>query len=247
MIKLIDNLDDYDFSSFENDIFFQRIYSDYKSYSSFDDALFYVSVSENTVNAVFSKVNGDVTISLLKEADFYEINEFLSVLGYCVILCEDKYSEHFTGEKTSGNILKITVDEKQGCKAEMLYSENLKDMYSLIENVFSYKSDFMIWFADMSHKIRHKSASLCGIYEDDKLVSAAFSLFETENSAVISSVATLEKYRNNGYATEIVNALLSKNSKKHVYVFTENENIDKWYKKIGFTEHKKWSEIKNVL
>ena len=95
--------------------------------------------------------------------------------------------------------------------------------------------------------IRHNSASLSGIYEDGKLISAAFSLFETENSAVISSVATLESHRNKGYATEIINALLSKNSDKSVYVFTENENIDKWYKKIGFTEHKKWSEIKNVL
>jgi len=247
MIKLIENLNDYDFSSFENDVFFQRICSDYELCSTFNDSLFYVSVRNNNVDAVISKIKGTVTLSLLNETDLAEINEFLSVIGYYVILCDESFSEYFSGEKTSGNILKIAAEKKSICKAEMLYSEKFKDMYDLVENVFYLDVDYMNWFADMSHKIRHNSAALCGIYADNKLVSAAFSLFETEKSAVISSVATSDEYRNKGYATEIVNALLSRNSGKTVYVFTENESVDNWYKKIGFNEHKKWSEIKNVL
>ena len=86
-----------------------------------------------------------------------------------------------------------------------------------------------------------------GIYEDEKLVSGAFSLFETEKSTVISSVVTDENYRCKGYGENIVKSLLNENQNKDVYVFTENDKIKKWYEKMGFVPCKMWSEIENVL
>lgn len=247
MIKLIENFENYDFSFFENDVFFRRIYSDFCTNSMFSDSLFYVSVNENVVDAVIGKVGQVITLSSKECTPFEELNEFFSVIGYSVILCEEKFSSHFEGVKTYGDILKNTKMTECCCKAQLLYTENLKDVFGLLVRIFNLNIDFMDWFADMSHKLRHGTAKCCGIYENNKLVSVALSVFETDNSAVISSVATDERFRKKGYGEKVVKTLLDENKGKDVYVFTENENISKWYEKSGFTGYKKWSEIKNVL
>lgn len=247
MIKLIDNLEIYDCTSFEDDVFFQRILSDFHSSSMLNDSLFYISLNNNTPDAVIGKVGSVITLSSKDNAPLEEIAEFFSVIGYSVILCEEKFSHFFCGEKIHGDVLKIIRDRKTDCKAEVLYSENLKDVYNLLMKTFNIQADFMNWFADMSHKLRHGVAKCCGIYEKGELVSCAFSVFETEKSAVISSVATDKEYRCNGYGKKVVETLLSENMGKHIYVFTEKKDINNWYKNIGFTEYKKWSEIKNVL
>ncbi len=247
MIKLIDNFDFYDFSSFQEDVFFHRIYSDYKSLSAFEDALFYVSVNDEKVDAVISKIGSDVTISADKNAPFDEIYEFLNVIGCSVILCEESFSEPFHGEKTKGKILKIDCNVTNDCKADLLYTENLQDMYKLQKDVFDISFDFPFWFADISHRIRHGAADFCGIYDCDLLICGAFALFKTNKSAVISSLATKESYRRRGYGENVLKRLLNENLSKTVYVFVENEKVENWYKKFGFTEYKQWSEIKNVL
>ncbi len=247
MIKLIENLNEYDVSFFENDVFFQRIKSEYSINSSFKDSLFYVSLNDNCADAFVSKVGGNITLSASDNAPFEELGEFFNVIGYSVILCEEKYSTFFNGEKSCGYVLKSEETVKNDCKAKILHSENLKDIYALVKDVFDIDSEFMFWLADMSHKLRHDVAHACGIYENTRLVSSGFSLFETPDSAVVSSVATDESFRSMGFGGEVVKKLLSVNQGKKVYVFIENEELKSWYEKFGFAEYKKWSEIKNVL
>ncbi len=247
MIKLIDNFEEYDFSSFKKDVFFYRIYSDFKTLSSFEDVLFYVCINDEKIKALISKVGSTVTISCLDDLVCEEINEFVKVIGFSKILCDKSISSCFDGEKTSGNILRFKGECDLICKAKRLYTENLKDMYSLIKENFNVEIDFPEWFVDMSYRLRHNAAKFYGIYEDDILVSGAFSLFETENTAVISSVVTDENYRHKGYGEDVVRTLINENKSKKVYVFTENDKIKKWYEKMGFVPDKMWSEIENVL
>lgn len=247
MIKLIDNFEEYDFSSFEDDVFFGRIYSDYKTMSCFDDALFYVCIEDEQIYGFISKVGSDITISCINDSICKEINEFVKIIGYNKILCDKSISVCFDGEKTSGEILVINSNGNYDCKAKQLYTENLKDMYQLIIKNFSVDIDFSQWFVDMSYRLRHNSAKFYGIYVEDKLVSGAFSLFENEKSAVISSVVTDDNFRCRGYGEDVVKSLLNENQNKDIYVFTENEKIKNWYKKMGFVPCKMWSEIENVL
>ena len=73
---------------------------------------------------------------------------------------------------------------------------------------------------------------------DDKLVSCAVTCAENETTAVITGVATLKKYRRNGFAKKCVIALANelKSENKRVYLITDNEKTKKWYEKMGF-EH----------
>lgn len=247
MIKLAEDLNAYDLSSFEDDVFFQRIYSDFRTMSLFPDVYFYVCEEGNIVNAVISKVGGIITISSKENTDFEEINEFVKVVGFTKILCDKSFSCYFDGIKTSGKILKITSDEEYNEKVSSLNTENLSDMYKLMESVFGVSPDFPEWFADMCRKMRYSSADFCGIYNEKALVSAGFALFITEKSAVISSVATDENFRCKGYGERVVKTLICKNRGKDVFVFTENEKVENWYKNMGFVPCKMWSEIENVL
>lgn len=244
MIKFIDNFSDCSRFPHSDDVFFQRIYSDFRTESVFDDASFYANTVGGNLLAVISKIKGSVTVSADKNADFKEISEFLKVIGYSSILCDKEFSDCFDGAKTCGKILVATPDEKTFCKANELYTENLKDVFNLIVNAFEIQVNFDEWFADMSHKLRHKGARLFGIYSDKSLISAAFSMFETEKSAVISSFATDKEKRCQGYGEMLLKTLLSENQGKNVYVFTENTDVENWYKKFGFTDYKGWSEIK---
>ncbi len=247
MIKLAEDLNAYNLSSFADDVFFQRIYSDFGTMSMFSDVYFYVCEEENNVNAVISKVFGIITISARNDADFEEMNEFVKTIGFTKILCDNSFSSHFDGKKTSGKILKINSDEDYGGKVKDLSAENLSDMYNLVKGVFGVSPDFSQWFTDMCHKMRYGAARLCGIYEGKTLLSAGFSLFITEKSAVISSVATDENFRCRGYGERVVKTLICKNRGKDVYVFTENGKVENWYKNMGFVPCKMWSEIENVL
>lgn len=247
MIKLIENFNEYDTSDFEQDVFFQRIRSEFNVSSSFNDSLFYVSCNDVCIDAFISKVDGNITLSALDNAPFEELSEFFNIIGYSVILCEKKFSHFFHGEECSGSVMKNDVSVQIFHETDVLCSENLRDVYKLVSRTFDTKHDFMFWFADMSHKLRHGAAHVCGIYENSELISCGFSLFETADSAVISSVATEKTFRTKGFGSEVVKRLLSLNEGKSVYVFIENENLKSWYSKLGFAEYKNWSEIKNVL
>ncbi len=246
MIKLLDNFESYDISNF-NDVFFEMICSDYLIFSVFDSALFYICEYDGEVCAVFSKIGGNVTLSANEKAHFDEISEFLDVIGYCKLLCESKYSIHFKGKKSSGSILKCESKESYSCKAKELYSEELKKVYELICRYFSLNMAFDEWFVDVSHKMRHSGARAYGVYCEDKLVSVSFSLFETEKSAVLSSVCTDENFRKSGFGEDVVKKVLRENIGKNVYLFADNRKIEGWYEKIGFGKYKLWSEIENVL
>ena len=247
MIKLINNFSEYDFSAFENDVFFRRIYSDYLTLSMFDNALFYVCEDDNKISAVLSKTGSNITVSCIDDSVCEEVNEFAKIIGFDKILCDKSVSEFFDGVKLSGDILKINNKSDFRCKAKQLYTENLKDMYLLLKDNFDLCIGFPEWFVDMSYRLRHDAAKFYGLYEDNKLVSGAFSLFESENSAIISSVVTDVDYRCQGYGEDVVKSLLCENKNKDVYVFTENCKITKWYEKMGFMPDKMWSEIENVL
>ena len=212
MIKIIDNINEYDASDFENDVFFQRIKAEYNANLTFKDALFYVSFNGTSVDAYISKVGSSVTLSALNGAPFDEINEFLKVIGFSVILCDERYSDFFQGSKTYGYVLGTEGKVFENCEAELLDSENLKDAYGLIKEVFDITDDYMLWLADISHRIRHNVAKFVGIYNNNALVSCGFSLFETLNSAVISSVLTVEIFRSKGLGSNIVKRLLSENT-----------------------------------
>ncbi len=246
MIKLVDSFDEYNFDSFE-DVFFHRIYSDYSAIRQFKDVFFYVCENDGAITGVISKVDGVITMSLRENADFEELNEFVKVIGFTTILCEEKYSCHFDGKKKSGKILKLRIDEVFGSNAELLETYDLKNVYPLLKRVFRKVPDFPGWYVNTCYGMIHNTVISAGVRVDGKIVSVAFALFVTEKIAVLSAVATHPEHRNRGYAMEIVKKILDENRGKEIYLFLENPLLEEYYAKLGFVPYKMWSEIENVV
>lgn len=83
--------------------------------------------------------------------------------------------------------------------------------------------------------------------ESGKIVSTGRIAIETNLSAMIIAVGTIESYRNKGYATAIVAALvndcIAKN--KSTCLFYSDPDAGRLYQHLGFKETHKWIMLKN--
>ena len=89
--------------------------------------------------------------------------------------------------------------------------------------------------------IRENKTTAYGLFLDDNLVSAAYTLIETKDVAVIGGVLTSEEFRNKGFATSVVSSLTENIVKKgkvaSLYVRKDNMPAIHVYEKIGFKEY----------
>lgn len=227
MIELLTYKDESEFLDFCNgSINGAVIYTKFQTYKTgANDALFWFSRNKNgQINAVYSLLDGCFTYEIDNTADKKEIELFISVMGVKQITEHPKY------------ILKFASNDNL-TTAQDITGENLKETFSVIfEDDDNRDSYFPLWYTDMSHKIRHGLIHGKAVFIDNKCVSVAFTSGESKDTAVISAVTTLKKYRKNGYGENVV-VSLANSINKQMFLMTDNENTAQWYKKIGFTSY----------
>ena len=225
MIKLLGNDRETEFLSFCNkSINGAVIFTRYRTYGNCQEAFFWYSEDDNgKINGVYSLMDGIFTYDAEETADEEEILMFASVMGAREITRKGRYTLKFNKSKES-------------CSSEDITGENLRLIFPVIfEDDESRDSFFAAWYTDISHKIRHGLIHGKGVFEDGKCISVALTSGESEDVAVISSVATLKSHRKQGYGEKAV-VSLAEALDKSVYLMTDNEHTAQWYKKIGFTE-----------
>ena len=225
MIKLLENDRKKDFLSFCNrSINGAVIFTRFLTYGNCREALFWYSEDDNgSINGVYSLMDGIFTYDAEKTADEEEILMFASVMGAREITEKGRYTLKFTGNG-------------KHCDADDITGENLRLIFPVIyEDNENRDSFFVDWYTDISHKIRHGFIHGKGVFQDGKCVSVALTSGESDEIAVISSVATLRSHRKLGHGENAVISL-AKSIDKKIYLMTDNEQTAQWYKKIGFTE-----------
>ena len=224
MLKLLTKHESEDFLDFCNRyIEGAVIFTKLKTYGTdSNEALFWLSRNDSgNINAVCSMTDGIFTYCADDTADTEEILMFSKIMGAKEITEKGKY------------ILKF-VSSSKTATAEDITSENLKSVFNVIfENTADAKNFFSQWYTDASHKIRHSLIHGKGIFADGKCVSVALTSGESDTMAVISSVATLEKHRKQGYGENAV-VSLAQSLNKDVYLMTNDLHTAQWYIKIGF-------------
>jgi len=200
------------------------IYTRLKAYGLLSNEAFfwYSENTENKINAVFSMTDGIMLACTDGTADEEEIRIFSQIVGATRV--------------TYGNTrytLKFISSQKK-FTAEDINGENIKDVFDVVfEDDDNRKSYFSRWYTDASHKIRHGLIHGKCIYRDGRCISVALTSGETDSVAVISSVATLSDYRNQGFGEQVVLSL-AQSLNKEVYLLTDNEKTMLWYEKMGF-------------
>lgn len=214
-------------------------------YGEFDDENNYLSIllfyRENVIYYThLSTFNSEYLVFLDKhEHHFMGGKEELMELIYPFLSKYTKQSMYFCSinELNDTSIISGNINELDTEK-------DFEDLYDLLIGIkeFSVQSQTMEQF--VSNKMKGLGMSkTVGFYKDNMLVSTAATTAETTRSAMVVGVATRKRYRNKGYASDLVlylanNFILKKG--KSLSLFYDNPKAGSIYHKIGFVDIGKW-------
>ena len=214
--------------------FMSVINTDFRFASGASDGVYFQEINgEKTL--LFSFRGVTATICRLSEnADTQELSSFLKFQGIKNVLSDFFFEEISLEERA---VLKASPEYEEFSDVIVITPSSRLSNYENVFNLLSRNGSFEAWYPLFSAKINEFFS--CGVYmmEDDVPVSCAVAPFIFGNSGVVAGVFTSESYRNKGYATRCVKALLSELQKKNiedVYLWCEDKHI-KLYENIGFS------------
>ena len=214
--------------------FMSVINTDFRFASGASDGVYFQEINgEKTLLFSFRGVTATIC-RLSEKADTQELSSFLKFQGIKNVLSDFFFEEISLEERA---VLKTSPEYEEFSDVVVITPLSRLSNYENVFNLLSRDGSFETWYPLFSAKI-NKFFS-CGVYmmEAGVPVSCAVAPFIYENSGVIAGVFTNESYRNKGYATRCVKALLSelqKNNIEDVYLWCEDKNI-KLYENIGFS------------
>lgn len=240
MIELIEN--EKQFNGFDvSDIYAVRIFSLLKAYGcSYPFVRFYRQKNDfDEITAVLSVLDRDITVSFCENAEKEEICEFLSVIGYSTVLCDEKLELGSPFE--SGAVMKSNKTiELSMPDVEIDEYPPLFDLYNFIDYGLN---NFEAWYVDINHRIRHGCAKAVTLNIDEEIISSAIFSSIYKNNAVLSGVQTNPEYRKNGCASLLVSNMCA-DFGGTVYLMRESGRNESFYKKLGFINTGKWRMYK---
>ena len=185
--------------------------------------------------------------------DETELKDFVSMLSPEMIMSDSEYSFSQNYACVSGEIMvcKKTLPlavENHKIHRSLSDMSYLRKVYDLLCRTYDGISpdSFEDYFIDMSHKIRHASAEIYSIYEENKPISTAAVTALSDTSAVIGCVATDYESRNKGCASALVQYITEKHLRHGREVYLQRERHIDLYEKIGYVVSGTWYEYRFV-
>jgi ribosomal protein S18 acetylase RimI-like enzyme len=175
----------------------------------------FFSAWHQNYNTVLARLESSFFICAGEGADFEEIAFFLDFNPYfhrltgktqtvedisaCLSHNHKKYrSDFLAGEKNlTGTDDRFEIDA----------APSLEDVYKVISAAQTKDftvGDFVPWYVDISHRIRHDCARAYLLKADNIPVSTCIISAESDFAGFISGVATIPQYRSRGFAASVV-------------------------------------------
>ncbi len=203
------------------------------------------------LNFWYQKIGEDVTATLCKfeetifltasaSADFTELKEFISVIGFKNLQTE---KNTLTSLGLKGQDFICLAKEGSGQKSVPDKNININLAYNILfadQEESIAKIDFEGFYVDFSHRLRHGTAS-CEVLDDSATATASHI---TKNTAIISGVAVKKEKRRSGVGSLVLKNLLKKLGCCKVYVAC-NEQTANFYIKNGFKPETYISEYRS--
>ena len=148
-------------------------------------------------------------------------------------------------EQWQGEVGEILHFEGDCTKAMDVVCTNprLPDVHALLSETFPGISPLNYWYPDASHRLRHECCHIGCILHDDKVVSTAMTVAETDTAAIIGQVATHTAFRRQGLAGKCIKSVISQCEGKQLYILPMHEAAAKLYHDLGFAVCGTWAEI----
>lgn len=240
MVKLIEEINSLDF--LPADPYAARITAlalTYGTKHSF--AMFWVQEINKIPVAAVCRVDGNMTVCSLDNADYEELSAFINAVGFLTLTGDADVIKNlgFEISKTS-----FTVEYKGG--AALGDTPKVRDcdkrkIYDLLCSCGFELGDYGSFLADVCAKINNGTASLSAIMNGDEPGACAFALFEGTKSVLLGAVATNPSARGKGFASELVGSLAEEKSDKKVFLFCREDSLADFYAKIGFEKVGCWA------
>lgn len=247
MLKLAEEKELFDFC--RRDAFGTKIVGYLKTYSADSAAVrFWVQRNdEDIITAAVCRAYDSVVMSAEPDADFEELWQFLKIIGFSTLSCEESVCQKLGLSPTrSGNIVRFEhlLKPLRG-EAQMPRYPDLRDVYSLlVSSGFDRLGGRDEWIADVSRRMNRNTAQWSVIYSGKTLAACACALFVADSAAFLGCVAARENMRGRGFGGEAVLTLAERYSSdgRRVELFCKDGSIVEFYKKSGFAPVGRWAE-----
>lgn len=228
------------FSFLPKDAYAARIQALFKTYGTrYSFAQFWIQAN----TAAVSRVDGVMTVCCDSQADFEELRAFIQAVGFETLVCSyDTCVKLGYTPFASSYIVKYTADSSEKSEGSV---PDLKQVYSLLCTCGFSMGDYNSFLADFAARLNKGTAKISAIVSDS-VDACASALFIGEKSVLLGAVATNPEKRGQGLASKLVSALAAemKGKKKEVFLFCREDGLLDFYKKIGFVDCGKWTEVK---
>lgn len=197
---------------------------------------FWLSTDESgTINAVISRLESTVTVCA-KDGINDEVRLFVKMLPSIE-----------TAELPQGDemlIMKLENCEKSASEGVRI-NDGIYSIYRILcaESEEFSNAEIGAVYVDIHRRIRCGVMNTALVCDENNNPCACAVASLSEDSALISSVTCLKKYRANGYATKAIKALISSFEREHIFLFCEKK-MESFYRKSGFSVCGTFSELR---
>ncbi len=142
---------------------------------------------------------------------------------------------------------KIRTGKEQILKLDSSHSQNIVDLYKLIEEFAKPYIEHEEEKLTQTRENYEKGCDGYGIFKDGVLVCTAYTTATTRSGAMIIGVATHPAYRQRGYASMVMNHLCEQGFERGLIflcLFYDNPAAGAMYHRLGFETIGRWAMIK---
>ncbi len=175
------------------------------------------------------------------DADVREWYDFAGMTGFTEISVAGEKADALRRigagfDWQSGSVFVKYISQK-ATDAEQLTSVSLSEVFAIVKQCFPNVTDkqFDSWYCDISHRIRH-GVCKAFLYRD----AAAAVVLHYGNTAIISQLCVLPKYRGRGIGSELMQVIENSYGGCCVVVFSKDERSDAFYRKNRFQLTESW-------
>ncbi len=228
MIKQVDITDKFT----ADNLFLVKIKSNSLCFKKFEFCRTFSQEIYGEITAYINILSANATVYLYDNAEREEIKDFLLFYGVKNVFCNDDFCAENKGVvlKYASSVISYNDDSLPlSARLNTTAYPDYKSVYALLKTEFS-MPDYNEFVSDLSFRLNHNSARL--IQTDG---GACYTLWETENSAVISALAVDITKRGSGLGTVLLKSITDDllDKKQDIYIYCE-EKLKDFYIKNGF-------------
>lgn len=192
--------------------------------------------------AAVSRIDGNVTVCAVKQADLEELWAFLSAAGFDCVLCPEWTAPaggllHGCRLARCRPMRLLSLQAPVVCGPVSFCGEPpLPAVYSLLQAAGEPLPCLEAWLPDVSHRVRHGAALVWAAQEDEQWVACAMAVALTRREALLGGVAVLPAQRGRGVGSYLTASLCEALTKqgKTVYLFRQDGMHEPFYQRMGF-------------